>query len=41
VAVQGTGEDVKRARDILVTVGAGEVTIYSNSQVEEPVTAKA
>jgi hypothetical protein len=39
VAVHGTGEEVKRARDILDTVGAGEVTIYSKSEAETPVPA--
>jgi hypothetical protein len=39
VAVHGTGDEVKRAQDILATVGAGDVAIYSVPQVETPVHA--
>jgi hypothetical protein len=40
VAVHGTGDEVQQARDILETVGPGEVAIYSKQQVETPVKAK-
>jgi len=41
VAVHGTSEEVERARDILSTVGAADITLSSSSksQVESPASA--
>ena len=39
VAAHGTGDEVKKARDILATVGAGDVEMFSKQQVEEPIHA--
>jgi hypothetical protein len=39
VAVHGTGDEVKKAQDILATAGSGDVAIYSTPPVEEPVHA--
>jgi hypothetical protein len=40
VAAHGTGEEVKKARDILATTGSEDVATYSKGQFEEPVTAR-
>jgi hypothetical protein len=39
VAVHGTGDEVKKAQDILATAGSGDVAIYSKPLVETPVHA--
>jgi hypothetical protein len=39
VAVHGTSEEVNKARDILNTIGAGDVGVYS--KIQAPVTARA